>query len=232
MVKFGAVPDRGRSRLVLPLLVLVIFLLSGCDKLRQFAQQPETIKKQQKEITRLNTKIQSLQIQLAGVQQELKSYNINIEQRFTTLDSSYNSLATKYAVLDSDVNKHKVCTFRKNSKGVQRLDTDMGQLLVSLDGITASHNDYKLSLNIGNPSMSEISEFTLHLNYGKAFNPSGPDSYESWLQSLKSVVEPYKEHLKPGQWNKIEVPLGKLQPDEVEYITVEIMVDNIILKKQ
>lgn len=232
MIKFGAVSDRGRSRLVLPILVLVIFLLSGCDKIRQMARQPEIIKKQQVDITRLNTKIHNLEMQLAGVRQELKSQHVDIDRRFTTFDSSLNSLATKYAVLDSDVNKHKTCIFQKNSKGVQRLDTDMGPLLVSLAGITADHNRYKLSLNIGNPCMSEISGFTIHLNYGTTYNPSGSSSYADWQKSLKTIVEPFKEHLKPGQWNKIEVPLGKLQSNEVEYITVEMMVDNIILKQQ
>lgn len=232
MVKFGGVPDKGRSRLVLSILVLAVFLLSGCDKLRQLAHQPEIVKKQQQEITRLNTKLRSLQMQLAGVQQELKSQHVDIDQKFTTFDTSLDSLATKYAVLDSDVTKHKRCIFQKDSKGVQRLDTDMGFLLVSLAGITAHHNNYKVSLNIGNPSLSEISEFTLHLKYGKGFNPSGANSYEAWQKSLKSIVEPFKEHLKPGQWNKIEVPLGELQPDDVEYITVEMMVDNIILKQQ
>ncbi|MGC8490526.1 MAG: hypothetical protein ACP5SH_02200 [Syntrophobacteraceae bacterium] len=232
MVKFGAVPNRGRSRLFLVALVATVFLLSGCDRLKQIARQPELVKKQQKEITRLDTKIRGLEIQLAGVQQKLQSQHTDFEQRLATLDSSLNSLGTRYAVLDSDVNKHRKCVFQKNSKEVQRLDTDMGPLLVSLDGIETKNGKYTLSLNIGNPAMSEISAFTLHVKYGKEFTPSGSQSYEDWENSLKSVVQPFKEDLKPGMWNTVAVPLGKLQPEESQYITVQMMVDNIKLKKQ
>ena len=232
MVKCGEIPDRGRSWLTLYILVLAVILLSGCDKITQLVQQPQIVKKQQERITSLAETIHRLELQLAGVQQALKSEHINVDERFATLDSSLNSLGTKYAVLDSDVNKHKKCIFESSAKGVQRLDTDFGSLFVSLDGITAYHNSSKVNLNIGNPSLSEISEFTLHLSYGKAFNPSGSESYDIWLNSLKSINKPFKEHLKPGQWNKIELPLENLKPEEIKYITVQMTVDNIILKQQ
>ncbi len=232
MARSGAVPDRRGSRLILSILVLTVFLLSGCDRLRQLARQPEISKKQQGKIARLEKKIQSLELQLAGVQQEMESQRTNVEQRFSTFDSSLNSLGTRYAVLDSDINKHKSCIFQNNSKEVQRLDTDLGPLLVSLDAITSDNGEYKLILNICNPLMSEISEFGIRLRYGKQFNPSGHDSYDDWLKSLKLIDKSFKQHLKPGQWNKIEVPLGKLQADEVKYVALKMTVDNIIITQQ
>ncbi|MDR3569040.1 MAG: DUF3251 domain-containing protein [Syntrophobacteraceae bacterium] len=231
MVTCGAVPGRGKSRLTLSILIFALFLLSGCERLKQLAKQPEIVKRQQEQISRLNGKIHSLELQLAGVHQELNSQRTNTDQRFTAFDSSLNSLGTKYAVLDSDVNKHKICIFQNDFKGVQRLDTDLGSLLISLSGITMSKNSSKLLLNIGNPSTSEFSEFTLRLSYGKTFTPSGPDSYDEWQKSLKTINQTFKEHLIPGQWNKIEVPLGQLQTDDVKYITVQITVDNVILKQ-
>jgi SMC interacting uncharacterized protein involved in chromosome segregation len=237
MVKFGKVQDHERSQIILPILILAIFLLSGCDKLRQLAHQPEIIQKQQEEIKALNGKISNLEVQLTDIQQELKSQHQNIEQGFAHVDSSLSSLATNldslatsYAVIDSSISKHKTCIFGRTSKGCQRLDTDLGQFLISLAGITKHQNDYKLNLNIGNPSMSEIPWFVLHLSYGKAFNQSESTSYEDWRKSLKSREEQFQEHLKPGQWNKIEVPLGTLQPADLEYIVIGMVVDDIILK--
>ena len=231
MVKSDVVPNRGGSWLIMSILILGVLLLSGYYMFMQLVHGQKIIKKQQGEITSLNVKIRSMGVQLAGVQQELKSQRINSEHRFATVNSSLNLLGTKYAVLNSAVNKYKKCIFHYNSKGVQRLDTDLGSLFVTLNGITAHHNHYVLSLNIGNPYMSEISGFTLLLKYGKAYNPSGSDSYHGWLKSLKTINKSFKKKLKPGQWNEITVSLGKLQPDEVKYITVEMMLDNIILKE-
>jgi outer membrane murein-binding lipoprotein Lpp len=231
MVKGGGVPAQGKNRLILCSLIFAVLLLSGCDRLKQLARQPEIVKKQEEQITRLHKKLHSLELQLAGLQQQLNSQGGNVDQRFSTLESSLNSLGTKYAVLDSDVNKHRICIFHDNFKGVQRLDTDMGSLLVSLSGIAASGNRSKLGLNIGNPSTSEVAEFTLNISYGKAFNPSGADSYEEWQKTLKSINESLKDHLKPGQWNKIEVPLGKVPAQDVKYVTVQMTVDNVMLKQ-
>lgn len=232
MMKSGAVPIRGGTRLLLAILISATFTLSGCDKLRELAHGPQIIKKQQQEITALHAGIHRLQQQLDGVRQDLKTQNINIDQKFTALDSSLNSLATKYAGLDSYVNEHKISVFQNDSKSVQRLDTNLGSFFVSLDGITANRDHSQLTLQVGNPYMFEISGFSLHLTYGVAFDPSGHVSYDDWQRSLKSTYEPFKEHLKPGQWNKIEVSLGKTNPDEVKYITVTMVVDNVVLRQK
>ena len=232
MVKSGALADRGPSRLIATLLISALFLLSGCERLKQLARQPEIVQKQQVEITRLNARIQSLELRLAGLEQGLNSQQTNTEQRFAVLDSSVNSLGTRYAVLDSNVNKHKLCIFQNDFKGVQRLDTDLGSVLVSLAGMAGSDKHHRLILNIGDPSTAEISEFTLRLTCGKPFNPSGSATYEDWQKSLKVINESFKKQLKPGQWNKIEVPLGELQPEDVKYITVQMTVEAVSLKQE
>lgn len=232
MAKSGVVPIRGRTRLFLAILISATFALSGCDKLRELAHGPQIIKKQQKEITALQAAIHRLQQKLDGVRQDLKSQNSNIDQKFTAFDSSLNSLATKYAGLDSYVNEHKTSVFQNNSKSVQRLDTNLGSFFIFLDGITANGDHSELTLHVGNPYMFEISGFSLHLTYGDAFDPSGHVSYDDWQKSLKSTYEPFKEHLKPGQWNKIEVSLGKTNPDEVKYIAVTMVVDDVVLRQK
>jgi hypothetical protein len=126
------------------------------------------------------------------------------------------------------MSRYKTCIFDKKSKGFQRLDTDLGPFLISLAGINKYQNEYELSLNIGNPSMFEIPGFVLHVSWGKAFNPSGGVAYEDWQKSLKWREEKLREHLKAGRWNKIEISLGPAQPEELEYIRIGMVVDNII----
>jgi hypothetical protein len=223
--------DKTRGVLGIFILFFAILLLSGCDKLSQIAHGPQIIKEQQKEIAGLHAKIHSLQLGLDGVRQELKSERISNTQKITDLDSSLNVLATKYAVLDSEANEYKKCIFDNTSKAIHRLDTNFGSLYIRSNGITSDRNHYKLGLNIGNPYMSEISGFTLHMKYGPSFNPSGPYSYAQWSSALISINKSFKKSLKPGRWNKLEIPLVTLKPNDIKYIRIEITVDNIILKK-
>ncbi len=206
--------------------------LGGCDKLSRIAHSPQIVKEQQTEIAHLKAQIHSLQLQLTGVTQELKSERFNNERKITNLDSSFNVLATKYAVLDSDANKYKSCILDDTPKSIHRLDTNFGSLYISSNGIDSNRNSPKLSLNVGNPYMSEISGFTLHMRYGPSFNPSGPDSYTQWLNSLTSMSKSYTKPLKPGKWNKLEIPLATSKPEDIKYIRITITVDNIVLKNQ
>jgi outer membrane murein-binding lipoprotein Lpp len=237
MAKYGEDRHRQRSQIILPTLILAIFLLSGCDKLRQLTHQPETIQKQQgeiiqkqqEEIKTLNKKIYDLEMELSTIQQDVKSKQLHVEQQFTHLDSSLNSLATDYAVIDSNISKYRTCIFDRNSKGFQRVDTDLGQFFISLAEISEQHNTYTLHLNIGNPFTSEIPDFILHVRWGKAFNPSGSVAHDDWIKSLHSKDEHFTEHLKPGRWNKIDISLGPVHAEELQYITIGMEVDNIIL---
>ena len=237
MAKYGEDRDQRGSQIILPTLILAILLLSGCDKLKQLTHQQETSQKQQsgnieklqEEIKTLNKKVYDLEIRLTEIQQENKSKQLHVEQEFSNLSSSLNSLAIYYAALDSSINKYKSCIFTRNSKGFQRVDTDLGYFFISLAGISERQNNCTLHLNIDNPSMSEISGFILQLKWGKAFNPSGSVTHDDWIKSLQSKDEHFTEHLKPGRWNKIEISLGTVLAEELEYITIGMVVDNILL---
>ena len=77
-------------------------------------------------------------------------------------------------------------------QGFQRLDTELGPFLVSVEGIIPYLNGHKLSLNIGNPSMSEFNGFTLKAKWGETFKPKGEVTYADWEESLKSKEEKFR----------------------------------------
>ncbi len=232
MVKSDGSSDRRRSLLIPSILFLAIFLLSGCDKIRQLANDSQIIKKQQEEITGLDKKIHDLDSRLVAVKRELESQHLDNEQKLTALGSSFDSLSTKYAALDSNVNMYNKYVMHDNSNAAQRLDTNFGSMFVSLNGITSDNSAAHLSLNIGNPYTYTVSGFTLHVRYGVPFNPSGAESYENWRSSLKSANESFHEQLQPGQWNKIDVSLGKSQPADIKYVSIEMTIDDIKLSEQ
>ena len=240
MAQYGEDRDQRRSQIcqiILPTLLLSIFLLAGCDKLRQLTNQSETIhkleganiQKLQEDVNTLNKKVYDLEIKLSEIQQGDKSKQLHVEQELSRLDSSLNSLATDYAVIDSNINKYRTCIFHRNSKSFQRVDTDVGQLFISLTGISEQQDNYTLHLSIGNPFLFEIPGFILNLKWGKPFNPSGSVTHDDWIKSLPSKDEHFTEHLKSGRWNKIDIPLGPVKTEELEYITIGMAVDNIML---
>jgi len=83
-------------------------------------------------------------------------------------------------------------------------------------------------LSIFNPSVYEIPGFALRLRWGRAFNSGESTSHDDWLKSLQSKDEHFTEHLRPGRWNKIDVSLGPVQAEQLEYIIIEMEVDNIM----
>ena len=49
------------------------------------------------------------------------------------------------------------------------------------------------------------------------------------IKSLQSKDEHFTEHLKSGRWNKTEVSLGTVLTEKLEYITIGMVVNNILL---
>ncbi|MGO9018384.1 MAG: hypothetical protein ACLQVJ_08545 [Syntrophobacteraceae bacterium] len=217
-------------------LILSFLLLNGCDRLTQLAQQSEIIQKQGEELKAIDDKIDNLEKRLSDLQlnyDEIKSHCNELEQNLFDLQSQHDKeiidLQSKYNWMDVQMNVNKSIILNATSKGFQKLDTDLGCFLVSVQGITPYLNGHKLNLNIGNPSTSEFAGFTLKTKWGEAFNPKGNVTYADWKKSLKSKEETFTEHLKAGHWNKIDLVLAPAKPEHLEYIEIEMEVNQVML---
>jgi len=220
-------------------LVLSFLLLNGCDRLTQLAQQSEVIQNQGKELKVMDGKIENLEKRLNDLQLNydgIKSHCNELEQNLFALQSQHHkdmeTLLWKYSLIESTFNKHKSIMVDATHKGVQRLDTDLGSFLVSVDGVTPDFNGHKLNLDIGNPSMAEFNGFTLKAQWGKAFDPNGKVTYADWKESLKSKEVKFTEHLKPGHWNKIDLALAPAKPEQLKYIEIEMEVNYVMLTSE
>ncbi len=126
-------------------------------------------------------------------------------------------------------NKSKSITLNAASKGFQRLDTELGPLLVSIESITPYRDGHKLRLNIGNPWMCKFAGFTLKAKWGEAFKAKGKATYADWKKSLKSKEEKFTEILEPGHWNETDIVLDPSKREQLEHIEIEIAVDEVRL---
>ena len=187
----------------------------------------------------MNGKIQNLEKRLNDFQLNydgIKSHCNELERNLSELQSQHRkdmeTLLWKYTWLESIINRFKSITIDMNYKGFQRLDTDLGSFLVSVDGITPYLNGYKLNIAIGNPSMVEFNGFTLKMQWGKAFDPNGKVTSADWKESLKSKEVKFTEHLKPGHWNKIDLALAPAKPEQLKYIEIEMEVNHVLLTSE
>jgi hypothetical protein len=154
---------------------------------------------------------------------------LNLSALQSQHDKDISDLLVKYSWIEFKMDINKSVTFTATSNGFQKLDTELGSFLISVQGIIPYLNGHKLTLNIGNPSMSEFAGFTLKTKWGEAFNPKGKIIYADWAKSLKSKEEKFTEHLKPGRWNKIDLVLAPAKPEQLEYIEIEMEVNEVVL---
>jgi uncharacterized lipoprotein YehR (DUF1307 family) len=217
-------------------LVLSFLLLTGCDRLAQLAKQAEVVQKQGEELKVIDGKIDNLEKHLNDLQLNydgIKSHCNELEQKLFELQSKHyedmGTLLYKHSLLESMINRNKSITIDATSKGFQRLDTDLGPFLISVDGVTPYLNGHKLNLRIGNPSMCNFAGFTLKAKWGGAFNQNGEVTYADWEKSLKSKEENFTERLEPGAWNKIEIVLAPAKPEQLEYIEIQMEVNHVLL---
>ena len=221
---------------LVPALILSFLLLNGCDRLNQIAQQSEVVQKQGEELKVITGKIDGMEKRLSDLQSsydEMKSHCNELEQNLFDLRSQHDNeivgLQSKCSWIEFLMNVNKSIVFNATSKGYHKLDTDLGCFLVSVQGTIPYLNGHKLSLNIGNPSTSEFAGFTLKAKWGEAFDPKGRVTYADWKKSLKSKEETFTEHLKAGHWNKIDLVLAPAKPEQLEYIEIEMEVNQVLL---
>jgi prefoldin subunit 5 len=217
-------------------LVLSFLVLNGCDRLSQLAQQSEVIQKQGEELKILSGNIDNLEKRLNDLQSNydgIKSHCNKLQRDLSALqiqhEKDMNELLWNNSSLEYMINKDKSITCNATSKGFQRLDTDLGAFLISVDGVTPYLNGYKLNLRIGNPSMCKFGGFTLKVKWGEDFTSKGKLTYQDWKKSLISKDEKFTEDLECGRWNKVDLVLAPAKPEQLEHIEIEMEVDRVLL---
>lgn len=220
--------------------ILSFLLLNGCDRLTQIAQQPEVVQKQGEKLKVIEGQIENLGKRLSDFQTDydaLKSRYDEQEQTVSNLRTQYDTEINKIndaLVIENDMiqammKRSKPVIFDSTSKGFQRLDTDLGPLLISIQKISPYQDGHKLRLYIGNPWMCKFAGFTLKAKWGEAFKPKGKVTSADWRKSLRSKDEKFTEILEPGHWNKIDIVFAPSKSEQLEHIEIELELNQVLL---
>jgi hypothetical protein len=113
---------------------------------------------------------------------------------------------------------------------------------VACKGAEAYLDGQKLILHIGNPYNMTYSGFDLKAEYGSRPEPypSEPTPEEisewqskndEWQKTLKQKSLSFTTELPPGSWTKVEMILTPAKPEEVAYIRISMITNQVSLRR-
>ena len=134
---------------------------------------------------------------------------------------------SRLAWLEISKESYKTAVLEPSQKGYQRLDSNCGIFLVSVQEVKPYLDGCKITLHIGNPASVTYSGFTLRIRWGKRFEKG--ETFASWQKQLHEKEQKFTEELKPGWWNKVVVTLSPAKPDQFGYLDLSMETDMVKL---
>lgn len=115
----------------------------------------------------------------------------------------------------------------------QRIDSDTGSFLISVEEAEPYLDGYKVQLEIGNPSSASYSGFSVTVRWGKKYDWDKFDaaSHEKWEKSIREKEISFTNSLVPGMWNRVELILTPTKADELGFLEVSIKTDTISFRR-
>lgn len=134
-------------------------------------------------------------------------------------------------LIANKLDKHESINIDPSSRDFQRLDTDSGFFLVSLESVTAYLNGYKLMLDIGNPSDANFQSATISVTWSKPYDWAHytDASYKQWQSAEHTQDFQVSTTLRAGTWNPVEVDLVPAAADELGFLQLSMKVKGVLL---
>lgn len=116
-------------------------------------------------------------------------------------------------------------------RSYQRLDTDTGFFLVSVEEALPYLNGYKIRLSVGNPSNATYKDYKLTVKWNKAYDwgKYSQASYEEWNKAVQEKEISFPDSLQPGAWNSVDLILAPVSPDQLGYLTLSMSTSTLSL---
>jgi hypothetical protein len=179
-------------------IIFFIFILSGCEQNNKDEQ-----------IIQLRNQIAELKTQLDGIELSQAQF-----RGFTRAQL--------------DLLGHNFAEFSPSSKGYQKINTSVGNFLISLDNIEKYINGYKISFSIGNINAVTYFSSVVVIQFGQPYD--GLVDYTAWSKSLRTVQVTINKALIPEVWNKVTVILSPVKEEEINYMNVSLYPSESYLK--
>jgi hypothetical protein len=159
--------------------------------------------------------LSELQAQVASLEKRVKS----LETRAEVLPYLLGNKQDRITSVTLDVSQHVF----------QRLDTEVGSLLILLDDVSPYLNGYKVRLRIGNPSDADFADVKIKTKWSKQYQWDKYDevSYKEWESHLHEGETSLAYDLQAGAWNKVELILIPAAPEELGYLSVSVEANSV-----
>ena len=154
------------------------------------------------------------------------------------IERRVSELEHKVSELEQKVNDHKIdidfaesriqaledpdrsITLDATHTAFQKVETNNGWFLVSVQNVQPYANGQKLSLQIGNPLSATFVGCKLLVTWGRQFKKG--DKYKDWESGLHKEEFTLVNTLQAGHWNSVSITLAPCMPEELAYLVVKI----------
>jgi len=210
---------------LLIILVTVTLALCGCEKkddlaMRQHEQLSQQIQQMKTQMVGFSNRLAKLDAQFS-----LSELNISI---MTDRGNDFGKRISQLERKSNDLQIHQLqgddvsASITTEPQGSEALKTPVGNLLFSTKKVEPYLDGYKITVQIGNPTTADISDFDLILT---TYN-----SVTNIFETLHSVTNNIVTGLKSGRWNYVDFVMAPATVAEVRNATVSIKAKTFSLR--
>ncbi len=152
-----------------------------------------------------------------------------LQERLEKLESS--SIRAYFDVANLKGRNKTISLDPATPKHYQRLDSEEGFFVVSLQDALPYLDGYRTVLRIGNLTSATYVGFKINATWGPRydFDKYNPESYTKWETEKQTREFSFTDSLRPGAWNRIELIAPATSPNQMGFIEVSITTDTVSL---
>jgi hypothetical protein len=184
----------------------------------------------------LEGRVDALEKYVDNFQPTLNKFSSDIQNSIGTYGQGLEANLNKYYLkLQSDLNdklssvQNRAVVLDLTGKKFQRIDTDAGVFLISVEKLESTEDGYKLIMNIGNINFADYKDYSFKLTWGKRWTGNPDDSYAAWKNSLTGAEFSFQGTLIKGVWNQVKLDLP-VKTEQIEYLECEMQVSSVLLE--
>jgi len=110
------------------------------------------------------------------------------------------------------------------SDGYSTARTGIGPLLLSFSSSSPKADGTEIVLQVGNPTAASLAGAVFMVDYNVR-----QDTTSEWGASVKSTEYRSLNVIRAGSWNKVTIPLPGIKPDELGYLAISVVTNEVRL---
>lgn len=156
-----------------------------------------------------------LQLYTQQLEQSLQEYSRDLETR---LDARFLEVDESAIILNVD------------SPRFQKIETNGGSFLISVDRAERREEGFRLHLSIGNINFADYRNFSLKIFWGSPYRAHLYERFEDWRQTLRGAEYTFQGKLMRGTWNNVHVDLIPATHADISYLECSMRISAVELE--